>query len=268
MHRLPKHNPGGSFGPRDGLGLQKALQEYKRMGDHYRRYLFASKFCTDKTVLDLGCGHGLGRLVLGSLREYVGVDIDEQALQWARKNLQPRLPFTQFVDLEGLRANLSDRLFDVVIAFEVVEHINDVIDFSKLIRNRMGTASVALLSTPNGAFSHGNPDLYVTEYHLQEYSLEEFELILKTIGDNYRIFKEHRIDRLDVLWRKRQTTPHRTTIGSRIAPKGMNPIRLARSVVRLCLNGPIFWTIRAAESQDNADFSSLNYTTIIGLVQK
>jgi SAM-dependent methyltransferase len=77
-------------------------------------------------VLDFGCG--AGRVVRhfadeAAVATFVGCDIDEPSIEWARANLSP--PFSFFVNEEAPPLAQPDASFDLVYAFSVFTHITD-----------------------------------------------------------------------------------------------------------------------------------------------
>lgn len=90
------------------------------------RYLFALKFLEGKTVLDIGCGAGLGSYLysLVAKKVYV-VDYSNDALEEAKR-------YPRQGNIEFIRADLRDPEclaqlpeHDVCVALEILEHIED-----------------------------------------------------------------------------------------------------------------------------------------------
>jgi 2-polyprenyl-3-methyl-5-hydroxy-6-metoxy-1,4-benzoquinol methylase len=87
-----------------------------------------------RTVLEFGCGEGL---FLKELRDrgvvfdhLVGVDLRESALEYARR-INPNYVF---MNLDILRSGLEKKSFDLVIASEVLEHLQEPASYlSKLV---------------------------------------------------------------------------------------------------------------------------------------
>jgi SAM-dependent methyltransferase len=98
--------------------------------------------------LEIGCGFGFtldyARRVLGL--EVQGIDPSPYARAGAT---QLQLPIN-----EGYlgEANLGGQVFDLVVASEVLEHVEDPREFLSAIAKRLAPAGVVYLTTPNAAF--------------------------------------------------------------------------------------------------------------------
>ena len=90
---------------------------------HVERYIYASKFCVGKHVLDAGCGVGYGSTILaGTANSVVSVDYSDDALSWARKYFATNnIEHKQF-DLTGSLDDLGK--FDAVVCLENIEHLD------------------------------------------------------------------------------------------------------------------------------------------------
>ncbi|HSV27455.1 MAG TPA: class I SAM-dependent methyltransferase [Sedimentisphaerales bacterium] len=92
-------------------------------------------------VLDVGCGPGALAALVDADR-YVGMDIDEQSLDIARR----KFPYHQF------NATLpTDATFDTVVVLAVIEHVSDPVLFLKECGRRLrpGLDSRLICSTPH-----------------------------------------------------------------------------------------------------------------------
>jgi ubiquinone/menaquinone biosynthesis C-methylase UbiE len=118
------------------------------------RYTFASGFCKDKDVLELGCGAGIG---LGYLARYartlVGGDYTESMLSTAMKeNSQQAL----LVRLDAQRLPFKDSCFDVVLLFEAIYYLPSppaVLQECRRVLRRPGTLVICSVNREWSGFS-------------------------------------------------------------------------------------------------------------------
>ncbi len=90
-------------------------------------------------VLDYGCGVGALALMCQS-DAYLGVDIDEEVLEVARRN-QPQFKFVSEVS-EAER-------FDTIVALAVIEHVSDPAGLLTKFRWMLKLAGRVVLTTPH-----------------------------------------------------------------------------------------------------------------------
>lgn len=145
---------------------------------HVSRYRFASAFVGGGDVLDAGCGVGYGsaELTTESAARYVGVDRSVQAICMARR--QYGIPARHFLVADVGALPFRDGRFDVVLSFEVVEHVENVDGYFRELRRVLQPGGTCIVSSPNKRwFSPGlcaprNP------YHVREYYPDEFADLL------------------------------------------------------------------------------------------
>jgi ubiquinone/menaquinone biosynthesis C-methylase UbiE len=82
-------------------------------------------FCKDPeslSCLDIGCSAGIITSLLGNhFRMSVGVDIDQEALQYARQHsLSPRV---HFLTADSMRLPLRNNSIDVIVCNHIYEHV-------------------------------------------------------------------------------------------------------------------------------------------------
>jgi 2-polyprenyl-3-methyl-5-hydroxy-6-metoxy-1,4-benzoquinol methylase len=113
-------------------------------------YKFASKMIGHgKTVLDVGCGEGIGTWLLavenGTAK---GVDLDDDAIRVATANYghDPRISFACEDFLAG-----EPKPWDAVVNFDVIEHIlpDHVGGFWQRIADSLVHDGIAIVGTPN-----------------------------------------------------------------------------------------------------------------------
>ena len=145
--------------------------------EHLHRYRFAKEFVKGKKVLDLSCGEGYGSLMLAEEScEVIGIDIDENTIRHAS---------TKYVkkNLEFIIGSMSDipikdeKLFDVIVCFEAIEHIEDHDGLMKEVKRLLKADGVFIVSTPNKYICSDQPN-YQNPFHLKELYLNEFEGLL------------------------------------------------------------------------------------------
>ena len=92
--------------------------------EHVSRYEFARRWIKPGAhVRDVGCGAGYGAAILAAsgAERVLGLDISSEAVEWARAHYQAsNLQFKQSDCTEMLDFNET---FDLIVAFEVIEHL-------------------------------------------------------------------------------------------------------------------------------------------------
>ncbi|HWP85855.1 MAG TPA: class I SAM-dependent methyltransferase, partial [Terriglobia bacterium] len=103
------------------------------LNEHLARYVFAAAYVAGKRVLDVACGSGYGAAILGQTAlRVVGADIAREAVDYARNHYAA--PNTAFVQADCLSLPFRPAEFDVVVAFEIIEHIGDGVAFLQEMR--------------------------------------------------------------------------------------------------------------------------------------
>ncbi len=116
-----------------------------------------------KTVLDIGCGGGIVCEPLARLGAHVtGVDVAAELIEAAKAHAQD-LPITYKAEaLETLTEQ-----FDIVLALEVVEHVEDPASFIKNAAARVKPGGLLILSTLNRTLKSLALGKYAAEYLLR-----------------------------------------------------------------------------------------------------
>ena len=148
---------------------------------HLSRYGFARRYVKGQRVLDLGCGTGYGArlLAIAGAERVVAVDRSPEALIWALAGApQERL---LFICGDAFAWPLRAAASDVVVAFELLEHLVDQRSFLRSLVAAMKDDGTLLISTPNrmvyrAVLQHAG---VVNPFHVSELLPWEFEALLR-----------------------------------------------------------------------------------------
>jgi SAM-dependent methyltransferase len=204
-------------GERPGWGKDFDYDEAR----HLTAYIYAAELAAGKSVLDAGSGEGFGTQTLCARAEKVtGVDYNEQAVAFSRsKWTHPNLEF-KHVDLTA--PGSFDSVFDVVLNFQVVEHIEDPLPFLKGLAARVAPGGQLMLTTPNRLMSFSeNP------YHVREYTGAELTELLKPLFSSVEMLGVHGNDKVKAFDRGREAAVKRIL---RLDPFGIRNM-LPQSVI-------------------------------------
>lgn len=117
---------------------------------HTFAYVQAAAMATGKTVLDLGCNTGYGtRLLATTANHVVGVDVSAKAIRVARQKYRQSL--IDFDTIDGIQLPFESACFDLVVSFQVIEHIVDHVRYLKEIKRVLQPTGIAIFTTPNAS---------------------------------------------------------------------------------------------------------------------
>ena len=142
-------------------------------------------------VLDAGCGSGYGTAHLASLDptlQVVGIDHNEEALAYARAHYAG--PNLRFARGDCMALEFPDGEFDLVVAFEVLEHLSEPTKFLEQVRRVLRPSGHLLVSTPNRRY-YSEERGYVNPFHTREYDASEFDGLLAGFFPERVIFAQN-----------------------------------------------------------------------------
>jgi len=158
--------------------------------EHWTRYLFASRFAAGKKVLDVACGSGYGTALLAnSAASVAGADVAREAVEYARQHYGS--PNTQFIQADCFSLPFGAQ-FDLVVAFEIIEHLQDAARFLTELRRVLTPAGVLLISTPNRLYYTDDRGV-INPFHEREYSYSEFGNLLRGVFSHCSILLENHV---------------------------------------------------------------------------
>jgi len=160
---------------------------------HWLRYFFALQFAADKRVLDVASGEGYGAAYLASRAAHVdGFDASADAINHANRvyGQDQRLSFTQ-ADIQTFFRDATPESYDLVTAFEVIEHVDEGSQRILLdgIRKTLRPGGVALISTPDKQL-YSDVRLQKNPFHVREMYRPEFQTLLESVFPVVRIFEQ------------------------------------------------------------------------------
>jgi SAM-dependent methyltransferase len=164
----------------------------KKKGEKSAIYAFwlaylRKKLKSGAKVLEVGCGLGFFGSKISSYFEYFGIDISDDAIQFAKDELH--LENVEVGDANKLKQKNSS--IDTVIAFDIIEHLDDpsllIGEAYRVLQN----GGYFIATTPNPE-SLGNkikktedgltPSMYLDKTHVSLLTIDTWEKICKDAG--------------------------------------------------------------------------------------
>jgi len=116
---------------------------------HLARYEFLLPMIRPSDdILETGCGTGYGsRMMSDRSRSVVAIDYSVAALEYARERYSA--PNLTYLTMNCQRLEFADACFDLVVSFEVFEHLEAPEDYLRECRRVLRPGGRLVLSTPN-----------------------------------------------------------------------------------------------------------------------
>jgi SAM-dependent methyltransferase len=161
--------------------------------EHLARYAFASQFRARRT-LDLGCGTGYGTAELAARASLViGIDVAPEAICHARAHFP--LANTCFLQASATAVPFAPGSFDLIAAFEVIEHLSDWRSLLHEARRLIAPAGVFLVSTPNKLYyAESRANEGPNPFHVHEFDYAEFRQALLEYFPHVIILLQNRLE--------------------------------------------------------------------------
>lgn len=154
--------------------------------DHVERYKFCAPELRQKDVLDIACGVGYGSnyAIEAGAKSYLGVDIDKEAIEYAAHNFCGEN--VNFIVDNICNFSPDNKLFDIVLCYETIEHVRCYKDALKNIYSIIRPGGGLYISSPNRIVT--SPQCKTLDcmpsniYHTQEFTIEELVNELRKVG--------------------------------------------------------------------------------------
>ena len=164
------------------------------LNEHLARYRFAERFAAKlgewARILDAGCGTGYGTAELAGAASVTGTDIAAEAVEYARSRYGGER--VRFVRSACETLPFGDAAFDLVVAFEVIEHLDRWEDLLSEAKRVLKPGGVLLVSTPNrDYYAESRGDAGPNPFHRHEFDFAEFRNALDARFANVRIWTQN-----------------------------------------------------------------------------
>jgi len=135
--------------------------------------------CAGLEVLEAGCGEGYGAdLISRVARRVIALDYDETTVLHVRA----RYPRVEVMHGNLAELPLADASVDVVVNFQVIEHLWDQTQFVRECARVLRPPGLLMVSTPNRiTFSPGR-DIPINPFHTRELNADELTRLLVDAG--------------------------------------------------------------------------------------
>ncbi len=159
--------------------------------EHLSRYVFAARLAGGKRVIDAGCGTGYGTAELARHAARVtGFDQATDAIAYARAHFQG--PAVSFIQASCAALPLPASSADLIVAFEVIEHLEAWRDFLAEARRVLCASGILLVSTPNREYYADSRRLTGSNpYHVHEFDFAEFSSELRNAFPHVTMFLQN-----------------------------------------------------------------------------
>jgi len=162
--------------------------------EHQARYAYARRYAEGRRVLDAGCGTGYGSAELAqSALVVTGIDVAPQAIEFARATYP--IPSLRFLVSSCAVMPFPENAFDLVVAFEVIEHLPDHRSFLQECARVLTHHGLFIVSSPNRKYyAESRAKTGPNPYHVHEFEAREFVEELSGVFQNVRLLLQNRIE--------------------------------------------------------------------------
>lgn len=161
--------------------------------EHLARYAFAARFGSG-SALDIGCGAGYGTAELAVHSSLaVGIDVAADAIQHAQNAY--RVPNIHFLQASATDVPFASESFDLITAFEVIEHLSDWRRLIAEARRVLTKNGVFIVSTPNKLYyAESRAEEGPNPFHTHEFEFAEFRQALADVFPRVTVLLQNRLE--------------------------------------------------------------------------
>ncbi len=226
--------------------------------EHVSRYRFAARFAAGREVLDFGCGAGYGAAILrrAGARLVIGSDLAPAAVRYARDRYGG--PGIGFCAADCEAACFPDARFDLVVSFELIEHLRSYRAFLAEVRRILRPGGLFLVSTPNKGTYRTEPGTPPNPYHVHEFEIAEFDRELRGHFAGVTVLGQSRTE--GVLFHRAaraQGEPGRRALLAADAPGAADLLSTSAYLLALCSDDPAAVEVAGADHFEVADTNAV-----------
>jgi SAM-dependent methyltransferase len=162
--------------------------------EHIARYAFAARLSEQARVLDIGCGTGYGTAELAQhARSATGIDVAAEAIGYARAHYP--LVNATFLAASATALPFSPASFDLITAFEVIEHLDNWHELLIEARRLLHADGIFLVSTPNKLYyAESRASDGPNPFHSHEFEFVEFRDALAAVFPKVTILLQNSLE--------------------------------------------------------------------------
>ena len=164
------------------------------LNEHLARYRFANRIAAGLNqaphVLDAGCGSGYGTAELAAAASVTATDIAAEAIAYARTRFARGN--VRFVQAACEALPFSAAAFDLVTAFEVIEHLDGWRELLAEANRVLKASGILLVSTPNrDYYEESRGTAGPNPFHRHEFDGKEFLEALGAVFPHVRLWTQN-----------------------------------------------------------------------------